>query len=356
VTSLATVTYLPAPICVWWDVTRRCNLACCHCFSDSGPSGLEAGEEELDTARAIDLIDQLGNMDVFRVYFLGGEPLLRDDFPDLLVHCCNRGVDPLFATNGWLMDAPMARRVQRAGVQAVNVSLDGATASTHDRIRGRSGSFQRAVSAIRHLTDAGIPNVGIIQTAMKANVEETAALIDLAEASGATTFQAVPLARCGRGATIADDMGLTHADVARLRSVFKAKRESSGAGIAVSLGGGLERDEVADGVALSGSLPDFMGCKAGRTQCNIDANGDVIPCSMVRRPVAGNVREQTFRSIWEHSPVFARMRRIRTDLESCRVCRFRTVCARECPLSPTQDTVSDGCRSRRVAALHGSGR
>lgn len=346
-----TVTCLRAPICVWWDITRRCNLACQHCFSDSGRSGQPYADNELNTAEARNLIEQLGRMEVFKLYFLGGEPLLRGDFLELLDDCREHDVDPLFTTNGWLVDAWMAERIRDTGVHTVNVSLDGATASTHDRIRGRVGSFARAGAAVRHLAHAGVPQVGVIQTGMRANIAETAALIDLAAELGAATFQCVPLARCGRAAALADDMGLTRADAHHVRAVIADKREALAGRLAVTFTGARDEDDALCHMRQTGDVPDFMGCHAGRTQCNIDANGDVIPCSVLRRPVAGSVRERPLSEIWETSAVFKQMRRVRDDVESCRACKFKQVCARECPLSPTQDRVSSEARIQQVEEL-----
>lgn len=347
-TSGEHVSFLSAPIDVTWDVTCRCNLACRHCYADSGGDGRREPADELKTKEAKVLIDQLGKMGVFAVHFLGGEPLLREDFLGLLRRCRKRNVAASFGTNGWCVDRQLATRLKKAAVSCVNVSIDGATAATHDWIRRKPGSFARATAAVRHLADAGIAKVAVLQTVMKKNVGETAALIDLAADLGAYAFHAIPLTPSGRGASLSRQMGLSPSDVSALRQALLERGRSLADRIAVSASPGVAESPESRCVRETGAVPDFMGCKAARLTCSIDANGDVFACPVVKGPVAGNVRDQPLREIWDHSPVFERLRRVRNDLEDCAACRFKYVCARECPLSTTQRTVDAACRKQNV--------
>ena len=338
------LSFLSAPLDVTWDVTRRCQLACPQCYSNASPSGLD---DELTTKDAKRLIDKLGKAGVFAVHFLGGEPLTRGDFFDLLARCRRRNITTSFGTNGWSLRRKTARRLRKVGVSSVNVSIDGATPGTHDRIRGRESSFDRATAAVRHLVEEGVPYVAVLMTVMRGNAHETGALIDLALRLGASGFHAIPLAPCGRGAAV-PQLGLSRADRQDLRRTILHRQAALGGDLAVSASEGVVEGEDSRRVRETGEIPDFLGCKAGRTSCHIDANGDVLVCPTVREPVAGNARDQPFKDIWDRSPVFERLRRVRNDLEECAACRFKYVCARECPLSATQRTVDAACRKQNV--------
>jgi len=338
------VSYMPMPLTVWWDVTHRCNLACRQCFSDSGLGDYEG---ELGTEEAKDLIDQLRAMCVFSIYFLGGEPLMRRDLLALLTHCQQCGVYPVVTTNGWFVTPQTAVELAAVEHLRVNVSIDGATEETHDWVRGRRGSFERAGAAVRHLVAAGVGGVGVIQTVMAKNLDETPALIDLAAQLGAATFQAVPLTPCGRGTEIIEEMALAGQDYGVLEQhVLEGRERWKGKMVVASTPGIADLPNQSPELE-DADIPDFMGCEGGRTICNIDANGDVLPCSLLREPVAGNVRVQPFREIWLKSPVFRHMRRVRDDVEECRVCKYKYVCARACPIERSQKEGASGSTARR---------
>src|SRR4051794_6608723 len=130
---------LDAPICLTWELTYGCNLACVHCLSSSG----RRDPRELTTAEAKHVIDDLHDMQVFYVNVGGGEPLVRKDFFAILEHAVTSGVGVKFSTNGALVDAEKARRLAGMDYVDVQISLDGAQALTNDAVRGR-GSYAAA--------------------------------------------------------------------------------------------------------------------------------------------------------------------------------------------------------------------
>lgn len=137
------------------NLTNRCNLSCLHCFNGSGPQF--DGRGELDDDEVAGLVRQLAEMKPYNVCFSGGEPLLRKR---LLLRCAERlqsaGVRTSIVSNGCLVTAEAARRLRAAGVAEVEVSLDGASPATHERLRGVPGSWAAAVDAVRHLVGAGV--------------------------------------------------------------------------------------------------------------------------------------------------------------------------------------------------------
>ena len=141
---------LAAPICLTWELTWACNLACIHCLSSSG----RRDPRELTTAEAVALIDEFAAMQVFYVNVGGGEPTIRRDFFDLLDHAVDRNVGVKFSTNGTRIDAARARRLAAMDYVDVQVSIDGATARGQRR-GARAGSFDAALAAMGELADAG---------------------------------------------------------------------------------------------------------------------------------------------------------------------------------------------------------
>jgi len=142
---------LDAPICLTWELTWACNLACVHCLSSSG----RRDPDELTTAEAAALIDAFASLQVFYVNVGGGEPTIRGDFFELLEHAVAKKVGVKFSTNGTRLDAARARRIASMDYVDVQISIDGADAPTNDAVRGR-GSFDAAVRAMRALADAGM--------------------------------------------------------------------------------------------------------------------------------------------------------------------------------------------------------
>src|SRR5687768_16082805 len=142
---------LDAPICLTWELTYACNLACVHCLSSSG----RRDPRELTTAECKAVIDELRRMQVFYVNIGGGEPTVRRDFWELLDYATAHHVGVKFSTNGSRITPAVAARLAASDYVDVQVSLDGATAEVNDRVRG-AGSFATATRAMEHLAAAGV--------------------------------------------------------------------------------------------------------------------------------------------------------------------------------------------------------
>src|SRR6202011_4184717 len=141
---------LAAPICLTWELTYACNLACVHCLSSSG----RRDPRELSTAECKSLIDELRAMQVFYVNVGGGEPTVRPDFWELLDYAIANQVGVKFSTNGLRLDAERAQRLAATDYVDVQVSLDGASREINDAVRGH-GSFDMALRAMENLAEAG---------------------------------------------------------------------------------------------------------------------------------------------------------------------------------------------------------
>ncbi|MGH9022061.1 MAG: mycofactocin radical SAM maturase, partial [Acidimicrobiia bacterium] len=284
---------LEAPICLTWELTYGCNLACVHCLSSSG----RRDPRELGTAEARAVIDTLQEMQVFYVNVGGGEPMIRPDFFDLIGYATDHGVGVKFSTNGGRMTAAGARRIAAMDYVDVQISLDGVDAVTNDAVRGE-GSHDLARRAMDMLADAGFGPFKISVVVTRHNVGQLDGFEELAGRYGAQ-LRLTRFRPSGRGA----------ASWGELRPTASQQRE---------LYGWLrERPEVLTGdsffhlSALGDPLPGLNLCGAGRVVCLIDPVGDVYACPFVLHEEfrAGSVRDDGgFASVWRSSPLFASLR------------------------------------------------
>lgn len=175
---------LGAPLYVAWQLTNECNLACLHCIEESGPG--KAFRDELGRTEIFEILAQLSANDVPYLSLSGGEPMLHPLFFDMVEHICADGIQLKIETNGHYLSLENCRRLNELGVKAVQVSLDGATRETFNRMRVR-GDFDRAIEGIRTLRDSGVP-VEINYSPTKFNVHEIGAAVDLACELGAYSF------------------------------------------------------------------------------------------------------------------------------------------------------------------------
>jgi len=145
---------LAAPLYIAWQITNECNFACLHCIEESGPG--KAFADELGAAKVFDILAQLMDHEVPYLSFSGGEPMLHPHFFEMVEHACTRGAQLKIETNGHYLSAENCARMKALGVKAVQVSLDGASGLTFNRMRVR-GDFDRTADGLRNLHAAGVP-------------------------------------------------------------------------------------------------------------------------------------------------------------------------------------------------------
>jgi MoaA/NifB/PqqE/SkfB family radical SAM enzyme len=175
---------LGAPLYIAWQLTNECNLACLHCIEESGPG--KAFRDELSRAQIFNILDQLSAREVPYLSLSGGEPMLHPLFFEMAEHVCAGRGQLKIETNGHYLGAANCERLSSLGVKAVQVSLDGASRETYNRMRVR-GDFDRAVQGIRTLGAAGVP-IEINYSPTRFNVHEIGAAVDLAHELGAYSF------------------------------------------------------------------------------------------------------------------------------------------------------------------------
>jgi heme d1 biosynthesis radical SAM protein NirJ len=319
---------LPGPVVIW-NLVRRCNLRCRHCYSFSADTEY-AGE--LSTREVFGVMDDLRGFGVPVLILSGGEPLLRPDLLDIAVRAKRLGFYVALSTNGTLIDRQNAGAIT-AGFDYVGISLDGRR-ETHDAFRGSKGAFDASLAALRLCRDAGA-KVGIRFTLTEDNAPDLPWLLDLLESERIDKFYLSHLNYAGRG------------NVHRGRDAFL---ETTRGAMELLIGRawdfvrrGTEQDIVtgnndADGpyllswvrrrfaqheAHLRARLQQWGGNASGVNVANIDNLGDVHPDTFWWDYSLGNVRQRRFSEIWSDlsDPIMAGLkaspRRIKGRCASC---------------------------------------
>lgn len=199
---------------VVWNMTKRCNLHCLHCYIDARAKA-EPGELTTQEGRA--LIDDLADFQVPVLLFSGGEPLLREDLFLLAHYAVDRKIRAVLSTNGTLIDRQTALRLGEAGFSYVGVSLDGVD-STNDRFRGQRGAFQAALAGIQNCANAGI-KVGLRFTVNRQNWGDIPQILDLLEEEGIQRCCFYHLVYTGRGARMMEE-DVSHEETRQLMDLL----------------------------------------------------------------------------------------------------------------------------------------
>ncbi len=294
----------PGPVVIW-NLIRRCNLACKHCYSLSGDRDYPG---ELSRAEIDVVMDDLRRFGVPALILSGGEPLLRPDIFDISQRAKSLGFYVGLSSNGALIDAAMADRIAQIGYDYVGISLDGIGA-THDRFRRRDGTFERALGGIRHCHDRGI-KVGLRFTMTTDNETELPLLLDLMASEDLDKFYLSHLNYAGRGNRNRGDDARHDATRRALDLLFERCLDGLGSGRAREF---VTGNNDADGVYflhwverrfperaahIRAKLVEWGGNSSGCGVANIDNLGNVHPDTMWWHYSLGNVRTRPFSEIW----------------------------------------------------------
>ena len=287
---------LDAPICLTWELTYACNLACVHCLSSSG----KRDPRELSTDQCKAVIDELQRMQVFYVNIGGGEPTVRRDFWELVDYATAHRVGVKFSTNGVRITPEVAERLAASDYVDVQISLDGATADVNDAVRG-PGSHAMAIRALENLAAAGFQDAKIAVVVTRHNVDQLDEFAALAAHYGAT-LRVTRLRPSGRGADTWDELHPTADQQVQLYDWLVRHGERV-----------LTGDSFfhLSGLGAPGALAGLNMCGAGRVVCLIDPVGDVYACPFAihNRFLAGNVlSDGGFDNVWKNAPLFRELR------------------------------------------------
>ena len=298
----------PSGPVVIWNLIRRCNLTCKHCYALSADHDY-AGE--LSTSEVFEVMADLKAFGVPVLILSGGEPLLRPDLFEIAAHARTMGFYVGLSSNGTLIDAAMADRIERARFDYVGISLDGIGA-VHDRFRRQDGAFDRSLKGVRLLHGRGV-KVGLRYTMTALNADELPALLALMHSEGAEKFYFSHLNYAGRGNIHRAKDAHFEATRKALDLLFETAWRDAREGLAREY---VTGNNDADAVyllhwvrrhlpqwagALEAHLVAWGGNSSGVNVANIDNLGVVHPDTMWWHHSLGSVRERPFSAIWQDS-------------------------------------------------------
>ena len=317
------------PHVVAWNLTRRCNLECAHCYIAAGPH--ESAASELDTSECLRIVDELLAVNPAPLLILsGGEPLLRHDLTEIAGYASERGATVVVGTNGTLLTDERIAALKESGVRGIAVSIDSLRASYHDNFRHGKGSLEATTLALGRLRAQQLDFI-IQTTVTKGNRAELERVAQWSAEQGAVAFNCYFLVATGRGAGLSDlapaEYEAVLADLARWQRQYRGQMMIR-AKCAPHFMRHVHRADPESPI-----LNYQTRCPCGTQYCRITPDGKLTPCPYLPE-VAGDLRTESFGQIWNSSPLFARLR-TGSLLGKCGRCEYQKLCG--------------GCRARAFA-------
>lgn len=323
---------------VAWEVTRACNLECVHCRAGSG-AGSDPGA--LNTARCMEILDEIRSVGTPIVILTGGEPLLRPDVFDLARAGSDKGLRMVMATNGTLLTPQIVDSIRSSGIQRVSVSIDGADAQQHDAFRQVPGAFQRALDGIALLKQGGV-DFQINTTVTRQNVADAERILRLAEGLGASAHHLFLLVPTGRARSM-QEQEIDAAAYERLLHWFHGMHHQTAMSLKATCAPHYYR-VLRQEARRKGEEVTFQthgldavtrGCLGGTAFCFISSEGLVQPCGYLEL-TCGDLKQSSFPEVWAKSEIFQRLRDFSAYKGKCGRCGYLPFCG--------------GCRARAFEA------
>jgi len=317
------------PHVVAWNITRRCNLECSHCYISAG--SWQSAESELSTKECHRVLDDVLAVNPSVLLILsGGEPLVRDDLEEIANHAASAGATVVVGTNGIGLTNERIESLKGAGVRGVAVSIDSLNPTYHDRFRHGTGALSATLSAVTRLRQQGLDF--IVQTSLtRGNRSELPELVAWAAENGAVSFNLYFLVPTGRGERME---GLSPseneevlADLVELERVYRGRMM-----VRSKCQPQLMRHVIEAG-GESPLLNYATRCPCGVQYCRITPEGKLTPCPYMPA-VAGDLTRESFGDVWRESSLFEALRGGALS-GRCGRCEYRGVCG--------------GCRARAFA-------
>ncbi|EMA08195.1 TIGR04053 family radical SAM/SPASM domain-containing protein [Haloferax denitrificans] len=313
------------PFVLIWEVTQACDLACDHCRADATPA---RHPDELTSAEGTRLLEQAREFGPGQLVVLsGGDPLARPDLVDLVEYGTDLGLRMTLTPSGTSSLAPeTVADIADAGVRRMALSLDGATAASHDAFRGEDGSFDQTVAAARAAREAGLP-LQINTTVCAETVDELPALCDLVADLGAVLWSVFFLVPVGRGRVL-DPISPERAE--RVMEWLTEVSEDAPFGVKTTEAPhyrrvAIQRRRDASDAPPTDGIGRRLGITAGDGFAFVSHTGDLFPSGFLPAS-AGNVRDGGLVERYRESDLFRSLRDRDALGGKCGACEFRHVC------------------------------
>jgi len=329
------------PKWIAWEVTGRCNLSCIHCRASAGMS---SHDTDFTTEEAFSLIDDIAKLSTPVLVLSGGEPLLRPDLFEIARYGTNKGFRMCVATNGTLVTDEIVAKMKDAGIKICSLSLDGASAAVNDDFRKQQGVFDATLRAAEIFRRNGMQFI-VNSSFTNRNKHDIEATYRLAKSIGAHAWYMFMIVPTGRGKEILDEL-IGKEDYEKiLEWHYRMEKDEKEMLVRptcaphyyrVRLQKMKAEGETFEPRSLTFSTGGNKGCVCAQSICFIDSRGNVQPCSYFPY-VAGNVKKQSFSSIWNDSELFRSLRDFKSYKGRCGKCEYLNICG--------------GCRARADAIL-----
>ena len=309
--------------CVW-EITLACCFSCRYCGSGGG----KARSDELSTEECLRVADELAALGCRRVSLIGGEVFMRRDWKEIVERLTRSGIRVNLITNGFLMTERLLSDLREAGTESVSVSIDGPR-EVHDKYR-QKGSFDRAMAALKALTQAGIPT-SVISTL---NAENVGFLEDFYRLLEPFPIYAWQLQACSPMGNAAKEGVACAFDFSRVIDFVEKHRQEAPFALGIADNIGYFTPEEGNLRGVQNGKAVFRGCAAGISGIGIDSVGNVRGCESMYDPRfnEGNLREKSLKEIWEDPAAFSYNRSFRPAMltGACASCEMGPFCAGGC--------------------------
>ena len=319
-----------------WEITLKCNLACSHCGSRAG----HARAKELSPEEALDLVQQMAEVGIKEVTLIGGEAFLRPDWLQIAEAINQAGMLCSMTTGGYGISLETARKMKEAGIATVSVSIDGLE-ETHDRLRGKQGSWKYAFKTMSHLREVGI-TFGCNTQINRLSAPEFPLIYERIRDAGAIAWQIQLTVPMGNAADNADILLQPYELLALYPMLARVARRALSDGVQIQPGNNIgyygPDERLLRGRGDENEWTFWQGCSAGLSTLGIEADGAIKGCPSLPTSAytGGNIRD---RSLWE---IVEHTEELRFNLGAgtpqgtahlwgfCKTCEFAELCRGGC--------------------------
>jgi len=282
-----------APKYCVWEITLRCNMRCMHCGSSAG----SARKDELSVDECLPVAADLLRLGCRQVTFIGGEVFLAKAWEQIARYMSDGGARTNIITNAYSIGDREIDRIREAGLSNVGISLDGMERN-HDRIRGKKGSFKRAMEAIARLNRASIP-IGIVTSLLDFNAGDLEEMHALLTGFGVKLWQIQIVTNMGKMLRNRKYL-IGPSKIGAITRFIRDRRGIGGMSIYAGDDIGYFDENELYLRGEPGSLTSWGGCQAGISVIGIDSVGNVKGCESMYSDefIEGNLREETLEEIW----------------------------------------------------------
>lgn len=314
------------PYLVSWNLTKRCNLSCPHCYIDSSASKLQTHNSELTNDEARSVVDELSAMNSQLMLILtGGEPMLREDIFDIVEYSSKAGFITVLGSNGTLLTEENLRTLKNAGLKGLGISIDSVNRDCHDSFRGLDSAWDMSTSAIMSARKLGIETQMDV-TLTDGNSTDIEKFIELGASLDVKAVNLFFLVCTGRA--METDITEYNYEVA-LRRIVELSRTEKRLMVRARCAPHIYRVMYNDGFEITSGT---RGCLAGRYYMRIDPEGNITPCPYMSISV-GNIKERRLSEIWSENTLLKQLRE-GAYKGKCGECEYTEICG--------------GCRARAL--------